>query len=188
MKKILTILLFFVAVSASAQHLKFMGIPLDGSIANFHSRLIAKGLTPEKEFNATSPVGSRMFNGSFCGYKSDFFVYYNPKTKIVYRSKAVIDDRNLENIERAYKEIKDMINEKYKDAYSKDYFGGEHRSIRFFLMKEGTTAWDLDNSQGTIDLYITEQGEYFYKTYFLHIDYIDRINSEKNQSSNSNDL
>lgn len=189
MKKILTILLLFVAMNASAQHLKFMGIPLDGAYANFQTKLIAKGLTLAKDYNATSPVGHRMFNGSFCGYKSEFFVYYNPKTKIVYRSKAVISNSDLKYIEQVYSEIKDMIIKKYNEPYSKDSKYEGRSSIRYYLMKEGTTAWDLDNSQGTIDLYIKENKlDYFTTTYSLHIDYEDRINSEKNQASNASDL
>ena len=47
MKKIISVLCVFclcMAVSAQ-QHMKFMGIPLDGTIDNFAMKLKAKGIT-----------------------------------------------------------------------------------------------------------------------------------------------
>lgn len=51
MKKILLSFvfgLFGLSALAQVEHLKFMGISLDGSISDFHNALVAKGLTENK--------------------------------------------------------------------------------------------------------------------------------------------
>ena len=49
MKKIITLLLLFVALSVQAAggHLKFLGIPLNGPISAFQTKLVAKGYLME---------------------------------------------------------------------------------------------------------------------------------------------
>lgn len=89
-----------VAVCAQAQHMKFMGIPLDGTIDSFQAKLAAKGIKPDKQYNATTPVGSRFFEGIFCGYQAEFYAYYNAKTKNVYRCKACICNTSLNYVNR----------------------------------------------------------------------------------------
>lgn len=187
MKKILTTILLILAVCVNAQHLKFMGIPLDGSIDNFQAKLTAKGITPQKEYNATSAVGSRAFKGIFCGYEASFHTYYNVRTKVVYRSKACITSNDKDVILRRYREIKDMLDEKYISCYQ----DGEQEgfdSYSLLIMKEGYFECKPENSTGTIDLYISVFDGFDGPSYILHIDYTDRVNDEKNQVSKSNDL
>ena len=77
-------------IQAQTEHLKFMGIPLTGSITAFQEKLKAKGIEYDAEGSRQIKVGCRCFKGSFSGEKANFYVYYNEKTKIVYRAKAVI--------------------------------------------------------------------------------------------------
>lgn len=191
MKKIIAILLLFVAMNASAQHLQFMGIPLNGSIDAFQQKLIAKGLTYYKEFGVRYP-GARWFDGIFCGYNANVIVYYDTKTKVVYGAKAIIRDTELKNIESKYNEIKEMLNDKYVFAcHSEDqYKGRESLSIIVFKKEDGVVWLDCGSEDfcGCIDMYIFEFDGYDEKEYSLHIEYTDRINEKKNKSSKADDL
>ena len=82
--------LFSIMIQAQTEHLKFMGIPLDGSITAFQNKLQAKGIKYDAEGSRLLKVGCRCFKGTFSGEEADFYVYYNERTKIVYRAKAVI--------------------------------------------------------------------------------------------------
>ena len=66
MKKIISVLFALclcMAVSAQ-QHLKFMGIPLDGTVDNFALKLKAKGVTYDASESKLADAGTRIFYGS----------------------------------------------------------------------------------------------------------------------------
>ena len=108
-KKIMKTAMFFLLVSlttltsfAQREHLKFMGIPLNGSIDAFQTKLQAKGIKYDAKGSIQLKVGCRCFKGIFSGEKADFYVYYNEKSKIVYRAKAVISCINKEKGEEKF--------------------------------------------------------------------------------------
>ena len=71
---------FLVVATAYAQkepHLKFMGIPLDGTINQFQSKLTAKGIRVDVALNKNIGVGARAFKGTFSGKDAQVFVYYD---------------------------------------------------------------------------------------------------------------
>jgi len=98
MKKFVAIFLFMLSVCANAQHMKFLGIPLDGTINSFHEKLVAKGYKPDTQYNAQCAPGGRLFLGTFFGKEAAIHTYYNPKTKIIYRAKACIEDNDKDRI------------------------------------------------------------------------------------------
>ena len=83
-KNIFVFLLFmpFIALSNFAQekieHLKFMGIPIDGKISKFKKNLEKKGLQHYTTLN-----NHYIFRGSFAGDDANIFVMYDTKTKVV---------------------------------------------------------------------------------------------------------
>ena len=176
------LLLLFVAlvltlgVMAQTQHMKFMGIPLNGTISAFHQKLVAKGCKPDVEFNKTAPVGSRHFTGTFFGEKALIIVYYNAKTKVVYRAKAVIRRSSEDMIIQKYDEVKSALEEKYPNAYMDK---GEHN---------GYEGMHFYTDQGWIDLYVSKYDGYSETPYSLQIDYYDEVNDKKNENSKMNDL
>lgn len=179
MKRFLSFFVMLVltlGVMAQTQHMKFMGIPLNGTISAFHQKLVAKGCKPNVEYNKTSPVGCRVFIGTFFGEKAEVYVYYNAKTKVVYRAKACILRSSEDDIIREYNEVKSALEEKYPDAYMvKDEYNG-YESMHFCT------------AQGEIDLYVSKYDGYSENPYSLHIDYIDEVNDKKNENSKMNDL
>lgn len=185
MKKIIAILLLFFAMNAGAQHLHFMGIPLNGSIDAFQQKLIAKGLTYDKE---GSHPGVRRFDGVFCGYDARVIVYYDTKTKVVYGAKAVISDEDMNYIERRYEEIYRMLEKKYKGSCYNIYEVQGRDELEVYVLKDITDDCDSEDYLGIINLYITKFEGNYLKSYDLHIEYTDRINESKYQSSKESDL
>ena len=92
MKKSIILLVISILAFCSpvqAHHLKFMCIPLNGTITQFQQKLTAKGVKHNKQTSQMIPAGVRAFNGTFAGEKADIYVYYNLSSKVVYRAKAV---------------------------------------------------------------------------------------------------
>ena len=179
MKRILSFFVMLVltlGVMAQTQHMKFMGIPLDGTISAFHQKLVAKGCKPDVEYNKIAPVGRRLFIGTFFGEKAGICVYYNAKTKVVYRAKAVIERSSEDMIIQQYNEVKSALEEKYPDAY---------------MVKDEDDGYEVMHfctAQGVIDLYVSKYDGYSETPYTLFIDYVDDVNDKKNENSKMNDL
>lgn len=118
MKKIISVLFALcLCMAASAQqHMKFMGIPLDGSIDNFTLKLKAKGVTYDAAKSKILPPGSKLYNGTFMGEKATFVVYFNTKSKVVF---GVMVDMPFSSTELAYtpfKNIAEQLLKKYPKA------------------------------------------------------------------------
>jgi hypothetical protein len=178
MKRILSFFVMLVltlGAMAQTQHMKFMGIPLNGTISAFHQKLVAKGCKHDVEVSNAVGAGSRVFTGTFFGEKADICVCYNAKTKVVYRAKAWIQRSSEDDIIRKYNEVKSALEEKYTDAYMSEDEHNGYESMHFYT------------DQGWIDLYVYKDDGY-YIPYALHIDYFDDVNFKKNESSKMNDL
>lgn len=87
---------FTISAQTTFPHLPFMGIPLNGTIDNFQAKLSAKGVYVDHAANKTMGIGCRVFKGMFSGKKANIYVYYNDRTKIVYRAKAVIQSSEMD--------------------------------------------------------------------------------------------
>lgn len=182
----LMLCLFSVASFAQTQHLKFMGIPLNGSIQNFQQKLALKGFRPNTLFNKTYPTGGRAFKGVFSGKDADVYVYYNPKTKVVYRAKAVIEANNSTFADNLYNTMKEGLFSKYENNsyFTTGEFEG-HESITFSVI---STKNHDQSHLGWIGLYVTKSEYSWDERNFIHVDYEDRANTDKNEMNNSDDL
>jgi hypothetical protein len=185
MKKTITLLfclLTAIIVQAQTGHLKFMGIPLNGTITQFQTKLMAKGAKPDAKMNKELSAGCRMFKGVFAGDDAEFYVYYNTKTKIVYRAKAVIMRSNGEKGKEKLLDLKYMLQRKYPEAENYD---GEQDGYPNFLMYLKS---DKGSSLGTVGLYISKSGYSFIEDVGVHVDYIDFYNNRKNEEKEMDDL
>lgn len=169
-------------VKSSQTHMKFMGIPLNGTINAFQQKLAAKGVQPNKALNEILPVGQRAFKGTFCGYKSQIYVYYNAKTKTVYRAKACMTFNDREIIQNKSNEFRSLLNEKYSYACLPM---GEQDGFDSYCW---LLSHDSEDVIGEIDLYVSKSNLTYPTEYTLHIDYTDAINNDANNASKSEDL
>ena len=185
-KRILSIVVIFTLAMTTSfaqgeQHLKFMGIPITGTINQFQSKLASKGITVDQSVNKYIGVGGRAFKGVFAGKKAQIYVYYDETTKIVYRAKAVIDSYDEDTSDNDYYHFVDLLTTKYPDV---EVETGEHDGY------ESTTLYVPNNSTGnyqylgSIDVFRSED----YSAYSLYIDYTDTGNYIKHEDRNLEDL
>ena len=182
MKRI-TFLIMFVtmAVFATAQtdHLTFMGIPLDGTITQFQAKLAKKGIKYDEVLSKYISAPCRVFHGLFAGEESNVYVYYNERSKIVYRAKAVMNINGLIRAEKQYSDFKKMLGDKY-------YLVGEDKDSQFIhdciFVKDAFFKY-----VGSVGLYISKN-DIGYEEYSLHVDYVDGVNSEKDEDIRKDDL
>ena len=110
---------FFVAlvltlgVMAQTQHLKFQGIPLNGTISAFHQKLVAKGFKHDAVLSKNLDAGARAFTGTFFGKKANLYVFYIPTTKVVAGLNVSLQDYDGES---DYAQINRVLAKKYPEA------------------------------------------------------------------------
>lgn len=180
MKKYLLLILctLFISVSLSAQsksnpHLKFMGIPINGSITNFQNKLIAKGFKYDKAGSMALETPTRIFKGQFAGETARLYVYSDRDQKFVYRVKVIIDRSESEQIISLMDKYKYQMEEKYGATASAGTY-------------EEWIAYNFSLNNGAIDLYCCKNT--YILGYALHIDYWDDTNTQKHEANNMNDL
>ena len=140
MKKIISV--FFalcLCMAASAQqHMKFMGIPLDGTIDDFSMKLRSKGVTYDAAESKAAGKGIRKFCGTFMGEKATFTVFYNYKSKIVFSAVAELYYPTVESAHTPFVNLNDQLQQKYPDATCKEYTGpdGKTDGLAFDIFDE----------------------------------------------------
>ena len=140
MKKIISVLFAIcLCMAASAQqHMKFMGIPLDGTIDDFSMKLKAKGVTYDAAESKAAGKGIRKFCGTFMGEKTTFTVFYNYKSKIVFSAVAELYYPTVESAHTPFVNLNDQLQQKYPDATCKEYTGpdGKTDGLAFDIFDE----------------------------------------------------
>lgn len=188
MKRILylfTVIVLTLAMSPSVQaqttpHFKFMGIPINGTITSFQSKLEAKGFTYNAKDSKSAGPGIRHYNGKFSGYKARLVVFYNSGTKIVYDVKVIIDRYSRDASESLYRELRSNLISKYdgKCEYESSKTDDGFDDTTFYIYHD-------DKTVGVIYLYIQEPT---YSDSWVAVEYIDIQNYEKNKDANLKDL
>lgn len=187
MKKIISI--FFalcVCLSISAQeHMKFMGIPLNGSIDNFTLKLKTKGVTYDAERSKAAGPGGRIFNGTFMGENATFMVFYNTKSKIVYSVAVELLYRDVESTHMPFVNIANQLQNKYPTAtrdVSKDN-DGDANGLAFNI--PGKTGTDRI---GFILQTLKVSESYTNRGCSIYLMYTDMDNFQKSEVINNEDL
>lgn len=175
-----TLLIISISFLANAQepHLKFMGIPINGTITQFQSKLIKKGLRVSK-YSKSLDKGIRAYEGHFSGRKAMIATYYNPSTKGVFSVRVLFDENSFNSNESAfdvYDYYKELITTKYSEVSQEDTedkaSDDSRRHYAIYVFQDAS----MKSILGTIRLQVVESDDY-YNTYFVTIDYIDSLNS-----------
>lgn len=182
-KSIILLIISIVAlcIPMQAQHLKFMGIPLNGTITQFQSKLQAKGMKYNKSISQQLPAGVRMFNGTFAGEKAEVFIYYEPGSKNVYKSKVVTGYPDANSCNTKYEELKSLLMSKYSDAESATDYENGHEA---FCLR----VYDKGNPSGVICIYVSNNIYAYPMDNEVNIEYVDYVNYLKNDDSKMKDL
>ena len=187
MKKIISLLFALcVCLSLSAQdHMKFMGIPLNGTIDNFTLKLKAKGVIYDAAKSKALSPGSKFYNGLFMGEKATFVVFFNTKSKVVF---GVMVDLSYSSTELAYtpfKNIAEQLLKKYPKAVfeaNKDS-EGDVNGLTFSIPDEADTKrigiiiQTLYPSESSLD-----------NKCLINLTYTDVDNFQKSEAINNEDL
>lgn len=171
--------LFSFANLSAQEHLRFMGIPLTGTINQFQAKLQAKGVRYNRELSSVLPVGTRAFNCTFSGYKAHVAVYYNNSSHIVYGAKVYVDELSEERANAVFEEFKQNVISKYGVSIFDETKDGTYYAYIF--------GKKLLN--GIISIYKREEETYYNYPYIhsVHIQYIDRINNNANEATTLED-
>ena len=195
MKRILIALLFvFSCIGVMAQnaneHLKFMGIPINGTLESFTQKLVAKKI---KSIQAAEGVG--LFNGAFAG-KNDcnIFVATVPNRNIVSKVVVCLPPRETWAwLESDYNQFKQMLTSKYGEPlqHSETFKSGAFTSsdyLKISALKEGKceyyVGWKLNEGVILLEIISIESPS----SCLVRLSYYDAINSKLEEASKQNDL
>lgn len=172
------------------EHLKFMGIPINGTLESFTQKLVAKGL---KSIQAAEGVG--LLNGTFAG-KNDcnIFVATVPNRNIVSKVVVCLPPRETWAwLESDYNQFKQMLTSKYGEPlqHSETFKAGTFTSsdyLKISALKEGKceyyVGWKLNEGVILLEIISIESPS----SCLVRLSYFDAINSKLEESSKQDDL
>lgn len=194
MKKIFFILTFMCAslmvfAQENNEHLTFKGVPVDGTLNSFVTKLKQKGFT-----HIGTNDGVAMFNGDFAAYKNCTIGAVSLKDKDLVCKVAVIfpSHDTWSALENNYLSLKQMLTKKYGkpsdcvetfQSYShpKDDSSKMHE-LRMDRCKYYTV---FETEKGSIELQLAHQSV---STCYVVLSYFDAINLETVMSDAMDDL
>ena len=182
-KSIILLIISIVAlcIPMQAQHMKFMGIPITGTITQFQSKLTAKGVKYDKASSQLLPSGVRAYSGTFAGEDAKIYVYYNTTSKVVYEAKAVMSYATESSRDSKYDDLKSLLLSKYADAQTGTDYQEGHEAFYF-------RVFDGFSPLGIISIFCSENIYAYPLDKQLHISYTDYLNYLDNDDSIMDDL
>ncbi len=122
--------MLMLTVSASAQTISFLGVPLAGRIDKFTEQLACKGAKYNKPTSNQFPDGIRLYDVRIFPYPCMAKVEYNTSTRNVYEAVLMFQMRmTLKEFTEFFDMWSTKINEKYsKGIYTIDYEEDEYKS------------------------------------------------------------
>lgn len=177
MKKLLIAITAMLTLTATAQteHVRFMGVPLDGDIQQFQAELTAKGCSHDPEASAAMPKGVMVFKGNFAGHDAQLYVFHNETTNLVYQAQAVITCKGKDACEAVFDDINSQLQEKYGTLLSTKSVQYGHDSYGYTVMSEQRVV------MGDIGLFVTKD-ENTTDSFSVHVQYTDTANQRKHQA------
>lgn len=188
--KILTtvILLFtvvFFAKSQTSEHMTFKGVPIDGTLAEFVSKMKQNGFTYLETKDETA-----WLKGDFAGYKECFIAIPTFKQKdLVFKVTVVFHEcETWSSLSEIYFDLKEMLAEKYGkpykvveefNSYSQPLNDNSKYSYVTLDLCKYSSIFQAD--KGDIWLSIEKGG-------FVQLSYFDKINKEIIQTKAKSDL
>lgn len=175
--------------SQSSEHLVFKGVPLDGTLNEYVSKMEQDGFK-----NLGTENGTAILNGEFAGYKDCVISVSTLKQKdLVYKTAVIFPKKETwSTLSGNYFDLKDMLTEKYGnpseviekfDSYSQPQDDSDKMYKVKFDNCKYFSIWKTD--KGEIQLSI--QHESVIRCYIL-LSYSDKINSNIIKTKAKRDL
>lgn len=177
------------------EHLKFMGIPIDGSPKSFANQLKSKGFT----FKSSSTPDIIWMTGTFAGISdSNVLIYKSPSSANVYKVRVVFPGQDSwTQIEIRYNRFKDWLSQKYLLTESKEEFQGyspERDSSKMTKLILGDCSYWSVYGAGTPDgtflgsVYLDLMSISGENKGYVRIEYEDYLNGENAEQGIIDDL
>ena len=192
-KRVITLLFLAVTMSAVAEdHMKFMGIPINGQLSTFCQALEKKNFRLEKMYTDRA-----RYEGSFTGKPVYVIVEATPNTQTVCDVLvAYKDNRTWEELEDLYSGLKEQLTAKYGRPVEWHQLGDAPKNASFTDIQrkladaELTRRAKFDTETGTIDLGIDNLRLFGGQIGILstYIIYIDKANTTKRDQEAYDDL
>ena len=147
------------------EHVKFLGIPLDGTIQQFQNELTDMGCSDGKVFLQLE--GMKAFKGSYAGHDALLMAFYDKTIDVVYQAKAVISCQGVDNCESVFNEINEHIQ-------------FEHDSYGYTILSPQRVV------MGVVGLFVTKE-EHSPNGYSVQVQYTDTANLRVHERQQSDD-
>lgn len=172
-----------------SEHLTFKGVPIDGTLNEFVSKMKQNGFT-----HLGTEDGTAILNGDFAGYKDCYVGVSTLKQNDLVHKIAVIfpDNDTWSTLSGNYFDLKKMLTEKYgepSDVVEKFDTYSQPRDDKSRMYQVGMdrckyySIWQTD--KGEIQLSIDHNSV---TSCFVKLAYFDKINSDKIKAKAKDDL
>lgn len=137
---LISISLVFTFFLCTAEHISFLGIPVNGSLSSFQSKLANKGFKYNQSESRIAPAGERVFSGIWKGHKATVSVFYNRKSNNVYEVELSIDSDNIDVIQSMLDRTRREIENNYAYFPEHDVDDGRNLHYRYHIISKGINA------------------------------------------------
>ena len=169
-------------------HLTFKGVPIDGSLQEFVSRMENAGFMATDARN-----GVAYLQGDFAGYKNCVVKVTTIKPRNIVSTIDVLFPSHYEwsALESDYENLKSMLTQKYGNpSESKEEFSnglGRDNMKKITQLRDGKCTWYtiFNTPNGNIRLSLEHRD---FSNCFVQLRYSDRLNSEAVRQQAINDL
>ena len=184
---VLSLLLSICAIcSAQSNHMKFKGIPMDGTLQTFTNQLKAKGYTP-----IGTQDGVSLLEGEFAGYKNCTIGAVADKSGMICKVSVFFPEMDRwGELEKCYNNYKSMLTEKYGEPslcverFDNSYVDDDNSRFHELRMDRCKYYTVFTCENGDIQLEITHQS----MRCFVMLSYFDNANQEKLKKQIMDDL
>lgn len=162
MKRLIILIISFLCFTQafSEEHLKFLGLPIDGTVNKYAANLISKGFRISQK-NKYASKGLRVMEGPFLDNTEEFGLHYDHDTQKMWNVTFVRSCFTEEETKELYDKLESLIREKHFEAtYKTD------------IDKSYIYSSSFKSDLGIISLGIKEY-DFMYR---VNMTYCDRIN------------
>ena len=165
-----------IALSAQTEHVKFIEIPINGTITKFHQKIVAKGAKYE---NGVKLTNSRAYSYKYYGDKARLIVNYDPSTNNVYQVGVLIPCKSVKEVLSKFKKHNAILNEHY--LFYEDISSDGNYS---FLMLSSNGKEPI----GLVSTSVLDNDLDYNNPYDFVVDYLDLKNAQSREKRLSNEL
>lgn len=190
MKKIITMIalvLCTLAMSAQTNHMKFKGIPMEGTLQNFTNKLKMKGYTPMGIKDGVS-----LLKGEFAGYKDCKIIAISDKSGMICKVVVVFPSMDRwSELDNCYNKDKSMLTEKYgapeicEEGFQSNYADDDNKKMHELKMDRCKYITNFVCDEGDILLELSHESVF---SCFVQLSYFDKVNQDKLRKKIMDDL